>query len=618
MNLDEIKRDVNLIDYAKTHWDLKLDSRGRGSCPFHPPDNHNSFSIWKDDKEFWRFKCFHGDTTGTIVDLKAKLDNKSEEESIKELLEEFGDRKSETKEKDRGNRSLYVYKDIYGKEVYRKVKLKYEDGSKSFWFEIKDKAEWRKPEENELYEKIPYNLDRFKEHKSVIVCEGEKDADTVNKLGLGLLATSAPTGKSNWPDSLTKHFKPFKKAFFFYDVGSEEYAKKHGAKLQVAFPNMEIFIAKVPLKKREADISDYLEKQDDKQMAFLDVQKHAEKFEFEKEQVKKPGPILTSLDSIEPKPVEWLWYNRIPLGKLTLIVGDPGIGKSFLTIFVAAHVTTGKGWPDTKIQVTKGSVIILTAEDGLADTVRIRADAADADVAKIRILEGIIRKDGDRGFFNLKEHLPDLEQAIDETRDARLVVIDPVTAYLGEVDGHKNTEVRGVLAPLATLAEKYKTAIVCITHLNKSTALQAIYRTMGSLAFIAAARSVWAVSADEDDVARGRRFFAPLKTNLLINPTSLAFSIVNNRVVFEEHPIEISAEEALSKEKREEASVLNHAITWLKQALEDGPVAAVSIFPMAKANSVAEATLRRAKEKLKAISYKEGIAQNGKWFWKLP
>ena len=316
MNLDEIKRDVNLIDYAKTHWDLKLDSRGRGSCPFHPPDNHNSFSIWKEDKELWRFKCFHGDTTGTIVDLKAKLENKSEEESIKELLEEFGDRRPEIKEKGKGKKSVYVYKDIYGKEVYRKAKLKYEDGSKSFWFEINDKTGWRKPKVGEQYKKIPYNLDRFKDHQSVIICEGEKDADTVNKLGLGLLATSAPTGKSSWPDSLTKYFKPFKKAFFFYDVGSEEYVKKHAAKLQVAFPNMEIFIAKVPLKKREADISDYLEKQNDKQMAFLDIQKHAVRLELRKEQEEKAGPILISLDSIDPVPVQWLWDNRFPLGKL--------------------------------------------------------------------------------------------------------------------------------------------------------------------------------------------------------------------------------------------------------------------------------------------------------------
>lgn len=617
MNLDEIKRDVNLINYAKTHYGYKCDSKGRGSCPIHPPDKHNSFSIWKDPKGIWRFKCFHDDTTGTIVDLKAKLENQSEEESIKELLEEFGDRRPEIKEKNRGKKSFYVYRDISGKEVYRKVKLKYEDGSKSFWFEIKDKTEWRKPEENELYEKIPYNLDRFKDHKSVIICEGEKDAETVNKLGLGLLATSAPTGKSSWPDSLTKYFKPFKKAFFFYDVGSEEYVKKHAAKLQVAFPNMEIFIAKIPLKKREADISDYLGKQNDKQMAFLDIQKHAVRLELRKEQEEKPGPILISLDSIDPEPVQWLWHNRFPLGKLSLIVGDPGVGKSFLLIYLTAYVTTGKSWPDIGMPIIKGSVIILTAEDGLADTIRIRADAAGADVKKIKILEGVRNEKGNKQYFNLTEDIPALEQAINNTKDIRLICIDPLTAYLGKINSHRSSEVRGILAPLAGLAEKYKVAIVAITHLNKNTALQAIYRTMGSLSFVAAARAAWAITKDENDISKKKRLLMPLKTNLSIDPTSLAFRIIDNRVVFEEFPIEVDVEEALSKEKHEETSALNEANSWLQEALEDGPMPATVILRMANENHISNATLRRAKEKLGVKSYKEGMAEQGKWMWKL-
>jgi RecA-family ATPase len=617
MNLDEIKRDVNLIDYAKTHWDLKLDSRGRGSCPFHPPDNHNSFSIWKEDKELWRFKCFHGDTTGTIVDLKAKLENKSEEESIKELLEEFGDRKSETKEKDRGKKSLYVYRDRHGKEVYRKVKLKYKDGSKSFWFEIKDKTGWRKPKVGEQYKKIPYNLDKFKEHKSVIICEGEKDSDTVNQLSLGLLATSAPTGKSNWPDSSTKYFEQFKQAFFFYDVGNETDAKKHAAKLQIASPDMEIYIAKVPLKEREADITDYLERQDDKQMAFLDIQKHAVRFELRKEQEEKLGPILISLDSIDPEPVQWLWHNRFPLGKLSLIVGDPGVGKSFLLIYLAAHITTGQSWPDIGMPITKGSVIILTAEDGLADTIRIRADAAGADVKKIKILEGVRNEKGNRQYFNLTEDIPALEQAINNTKDIRLICIDPLTAYLGKINSHKSSEVRGILAPLAGLTEKYKVAIVAITHLNKNTALQAIYRTMGSLSFVAAARAAWAVTTDENDISKKRRLLIPLKTNLSIDPTSLAFRIIDNRIVFEESPIEVDVEEALSKEKHEETSALNDAVSWLREALEDGPMPSTVIHHMANENHISNATLRRAKEKLRVKPYKEGMAERGKWIWKL-
>ena len=526
MNLSEIKEEIDLIEYSRLNWSLRVDSKGSGSCPFHPPDHHNSFSIWKDNDGIWRYKCFHDGSSGTIVDLKAELEGKLEENSIKELLEEFGDRRPGIKEKKRGKKSFYVYRNIDGKEVYRKVKLKHEDGSKSFWFEIKDENGWRKPKENETYEKIPYNLDMFKNYETVNIFEGERDADTVNALGLDLLVTSAPTGKSNWPDSLTKYFKAFKKVFFFYDVGNEEDAKIHAAKLQASFPNMEIYIAKIPLEEREADITDYLERQDDKQMAFLDIQKHAVKFELMSEQEKRPGPILISLDSIEPEPVQWLWHNRIPLGKLSLIVGDPGNGKSFLLIYLAAHITTGEAWSDFCSPIQKGSVVILTAEDGLADTVRVRADAAGADVSRIKILEGIINKEGEQEYFNLVEHLPALEQAIKKTNDVLLVGIDPITAYLGIIDSHKNSSVRGALAPLASLAEKYKTAVIGITHLNKKIDTHAIYRPMGSLAFTAAARSVWAVARDENDETMNRRFFSPLKTNLSKNTNSHSFSII--------------------------------------------------------------------------------------------
>jgi len=328
--------------------------------------------------------------------------------------------------------------------------------------------------------------------------------------------------------------------------------------------------------------------------------------------------IITPLDSITPRPVRWLWPNRIPSGKLSLLVGDPGEGKSFLSIYVATRVTRGESWPDTEILSRRGSVIIMTAEDGLADTVRIRADAARADVSKIKILEGILNRDGEREFFNLNEHLSALEYAMQNTEDLRLVVIDPIAAYLGMLDSHKNSLVRGTLAPIAALAERYEVAVMAISHLNKNTAIEAIYRTMGSLAFVAAARAVWAVSRDKNDETRDRRFFTPIKTNLSINPTTLAFRIVNNRVIFENHPVEINPEDALSNERREETSALGQAVNWLREALEDGPIPSVDIFRMARENHISDATLRRAKDRLGGESYKEGIAQDGRWLWRLP
>jgi hypothetical protein len=352
-----------------------------------------------------------------------------------------------------------------------------------------------------------------------------------------------------------------------------------------------------------------------KQISLMDVLHKEEGLELKNDVIRKPGPILINLDSIIGEEVEWLWFNRIPMGKLSLIVGDPGLGKSFLTIYLASHVTNGKPWPDTKESIPKGSVIILTAEDGLADTVRIRADVAAANVKNIKILEGVISKDGEKQFFNLDDHIHDLEQAIRETDNTRLIIIDPVTSYLGKkIDGHKNSQVRGTLAPLSELAQKYNIAIVAVSHLNKNTAINAIYRTMGSLAFTAAARSVWAVTLDKD---HNRRLFVPVKTNLSVNPTSLAFDIKDGQVVFEDQPIEIDVDEALSEEKREEASALGHAKTWLKDALADGSIASKEIYNMAEQNGISKATLRRAKENLKINARKEGAGGGQQWFWEL-
>ena len=263
---------------------------------------------------------------------------------------------------------------------------------------------------------------------------------------------------------------------------------------------------------------------------------------------------LTSLDTIAPEKVEWLWPNRIPKGKLSLIVGDPGVSKSFLTIFLAAHVTTGKGWPDAPYRaIEKGSVVILSAEDAASDTIRPRADAAGADVTKISILEGT-KIAGEVRHFSLLRDIPRLDQLLEKNRDIKLISIDPLTAYLSGVDTHRDSETRGVMAPLSKLAEKYKVTIVAVLHLNKNTAVQSLYRVSGSMAFLAQARASWIVAYDKD--TEGRRFFMPLKCNLSINPDALAYRIEESRVVFEKDPVSVKADDVLmerDESPREEA-----------------------------------------------------------------
>jgi len=140
---------------------------------------------------------------------------------------------------------------------------------------------------------------------------------------------------------------------------------------------------------------------------------------------------ITNLGDVEAADVEWLWGNRIPLGKLSLIVGDPGGGKSFFTLFMASQITGGGAWPDLLEEEVKiGKVILLTAEDGLADTVRPRVDAMEGDPAKIIIIEGT-KETGKLRTFNLAKDVTRLENLIKENPGIRVVIIDPISAYIG-------------------------------------------------------------------------------------------------------------------------------------------------------------------------------------------
>jgi putative DNA primase/helicase len=333
------------------------------------------------------------------------------------------------------------------------------------------------------------------------------------------------------------------------------------------------------------------------------------------------SPELINLNEVDPKPIEWLWYNKIPSGKISLIVGDPGAGKSLLSLWMASIISRGDDWPDVKNPPidNKGSVIILTAEDSLDDTVRVRADAMQSDVSKIKILQGIIPADKRLEFFDIKKHLKVLERAIEKTGDVKLIIFDPITAYLGDIEGNRNTQLRAALSPLAILADKYKVAIIGIHHLNKDQAKKALYRALGSVAFTATARSVWLVQLDEDDPKHQRRLFAPLKANICKDPTTLAFSINGPigqpRVTFESMPVDTTAEELLADEEtKDRMTAIEEAKHFLLEILKSGKMPSSEIEEQAKQMNIAPATLKRARTKLKTKAYQEG----GQWWTELP
>ena len=213
-----------------------------------------------------------------------------------------------------------------------------------------------------------------------------------------------------------------------------------------------------------------------------------------------------SAAAITPEKIEWLWPGRLARGKHTCIAGEPGTGKSQLSIAIIAIVTTTEGlWPcDEGPSPLIGNVIILSAEDGAADTIVPRLLAAGAHMERVHIVSAV-RNPGGKGqrSFNLQSDIELLERKIAEIGDVALIIIDPVSSYLGKTDSHKNSEVRGVLEPLSNMAERCRVAVLTITHFSKTGAAnttKALHRFIGSIAFTGAPRAAFAVVEDAERI----------------------------------------------------------------------------------------------------------------------
>jgi hypothetical protein len=334
--------------------------------------------------------------------------------------------------------------------------------------------------------------------------------------------------------------------------------------------------------------------------------------------------VVVRLDSVQQRPLEWLWPGRVPLGKLTLLSGDPALGKSLLTLDMAARVSAGQPWPDApRTPTAAGSVVLLSAEDDAADTICPRLEAAGADLSRVVEVRAVrTREDGRGRAPSLATDLPALERAIADVGDVRLVVIDPLSAYLGETDSHRNAEVRALLAPLQALAECSGAAIVAVSHLNKNSGVSAMYRTMGSLAFVAAARTAWAVQRDPED--DGRVLLLSVKCNLAARTAGLAYRVAPSSdgrrvpiLAWEPDPVDMTAAEALAGSARPlRAERTQSTSEWLSNLLAHGAVDSEQVRCQAREAGIGRKELTRAKEALGVRSSPGGYGRP--WLWSLP
>jgi putative DNA primase/helicase len=346
-----------------------------------------------------------------------------------------------------------------------------------------------------------------------------------------------------------------------------------------------------------------------------------------------PALIIQCAADVTPQPVEWLWPERIALGKLTLIAGEAGLGKSQVSLALAAAVTTGGEWPCREGRAPQGSVVVLSAEDGPADTVVPRLMAAGADRKRVELVSAV-RDEKSRRAFDLSGDLALLERKISEFGDVKLIIIDPISSYLGpKVDSHVNAAVRGVLEPVSEMAARLRIAIVAITHPPKGTGITAINRFIGSIAFVAAARAAFMVTRDADDPTR--RLFLPVKNNLAAVGNGLAFrleqrivgdcreGIVASSVAWESEAVAMTADQALQATDAQgtgKGCAGSEAEELLRNALATGPVAMKDIQAEAKEAGLSWATVRRAKERLGIVAERESHGRDGggRWMWAMP
>lgn len=310
---------------------------------------------------------------------------------------------------------------------------------------------------------------------------------------------------------------------------------------------------------------------------------------------------LINMKDVEVKEVEWLWKPYIPYGKITILQGDPGEGKTTFILAVASSLTTGSNLPlmDT-LDISK--VIYQTAEDGLGDTIKPRLLSTGADCSNIIVID-----ESDKELTLSDERI---EKAIVDT-GAKLVIIDPLQAYLGaKVDMHRANEIRPIFKNLATVAEKTGCAIVIVGHMNKSGGSKGMYRGLGSIDISAAARSVLLVGRVKDDPTI--RIMAQIKSSLAAEGKPIAFELDDEKGFSWLGEYDIDVDSLLSGISSGE-SVLSKAEKLIKEVLADGAKASTYVFEKGKENNISKRTLKTAKKNLnvKAIKTKEG------WQWKM-
>ena len=334
-------------------------------------------------------------------------------------------------------------------------------------------------------------------------------------------------------------------------------------------------------------------------------------------------PSVVALHDVEAMQTDWLWQDYLPAGTITVIDGDPGLGKSQLTIDLAARLSRGDSMPPTLAPdgtYSPRGTLILNAEDDPGRTLRPRLDAAGANVENIHLLRHMDGFDGEeKRPVSLPLDVAEIEKVIRE-RNIGLAIFDPFVAYLdGKLSMNNDADVRRCLSQVAEMAERTGVAVVLVRHLNKKSGLTAMYRGGGSIGITGAARAVFMVGEDPTDP--DSRILACVKCNLAPEPPSLRFSIepagTTSRVCWGDS-CDVSAADMLQGQKSSRGGKTEHAKEIISSILGDGPRGSSEVMGACEDEGISERTYHTARKQLGVVSERTAFGKGGQWLLSLP
>lgn len=385
------------------------------------------------------------------------------------------------------------------------------------------------------------------------------------------------------------------------------------------------------LSRKNGHGEDYLRRTIEAAVGFLSKEKRVNgnisiDFSRKKDRSTQTGIVVSMANEIEVEHIRWLWPSYIPAGKLTIIAGDPGMGKSTIVADLVSRISRGTNLPTGKRGVT-GTSLIASAEDSPEDTIVPRLIAAEADLKRVGIIREVRDEvlEDDTRFLSLPRDLSVLRDTLKST-GARIMVIDPLNAFLEkDTDTYKDQDMRRVLHPMEEIAHETGTAIIVVAHLTKKEDVSTLYRIGGSIGFIGAARSVLCVTKTEDNT----RVLFSLKCNIAKNPAALTYEtkdvrkkkkdkddwvgedIVHSSGIRWLGEIEFNPSSKSSGNQKAD----NESVNFLKEVLLDAEqIQTEVIYREARTAGIGKADLNKAKNQLGVKSVKK----DGNWYWKWP